>query len=70
MPPGMGPEGKPGNPSGQKAPAGPWPGADNPVVEKSPSPFTTGGYRADPSQAPLPRDPNDGYTRPPSGGRR
>ena len=64
-PPGFGPLASPDNPSGQTAPAGPFFGADNPVVEQHTSPASTGGFRPSPERTPLPTNPMDGFTKPP-----
>ena len=53
-PPGFGPEQSPDNPSGQTAPAGSFFAGDWPVTERHASSASTGGYRANPSQQPLP----------------
>lgn len=63
----IGPMGRPGFEQGG-APGGKLPSSDLPM--KEPALPMREGFSPEPSNPPLPTDPMDGYTKPPSGGRR
>lgn len=68
--PDIGPEQKP-DATHDGAPAGEYFGADLPVQSvPGGAPMTTGGFTPSSANPPLPRDPMDGYTKPPGGNRR
>lgn len=68
--PDIGPEQKP-DATHDGAPAGEWFGSDLPQnAVPGGSPMTLGGYSPERGNPPLPADPMDGYTKPPTGPRR